>query len=153
MNRVTRKDGFTVSCHLPKQSDFWNVSLQEHTSFDSANPNRVHSQLPTSMRARKMQVNLASTFAHTPSSLSTSLFPKNEIVTHTLITCCPPSGFKIEEAYNKNARGRLFVSLAEVVEFYGYILKTPFHSDLSRQRFVFFFFFSFVIFFAHLSLV
>lgn len=58
-------------------------------------------------------------------------------MTHTLITCCPPSGFKIEEAYNRNARGRLFVTLQEVVEFYGYILKAPFKSDLSRQRFFF----------------
>lgn len=56
------------------------------------------------------------------------------IVTHTLINCCPPSGFKIEESYNKNARGRLFLSLHEVVDFYGYILKTSFCSDLSKQR-------------------
>jgi len=54
-------------------------------------------------------------------------------VTHTLINCVPPSGFKIEESYNRNARGRLFVTLQEVVEFYSYILKTPFRSDLSRQ--------------------
>lgn len=58
------------------------------------------------------------------------------LVTHTLIICCPPSGFKIEEAYNTKARGRLFVSLNEVVEFYGYLLKTPFKSDLSRQRYI-----------------
>jgi hypothetical protein len=55
-------------------------------------------------------------------------------ITHTLITCCPPSGFKIEEAYNTKARGRLFVTLHEVVEFYGYILKAAFRSDLSKQR-------------------
>eukprot|EP01114_Cavostelium_apophysatum_P017825 TRINITY_DN5379_c0_g1_i6.p1 TRINITY_DN5379_c0_g1~~TRINITY_DN5379_c0_g1_i6.p1 ORF type:complete len:1028 (-),score=216.85 TRINITY_DN5379_c0_g1_i6:67-3150(-) len=54
-------------------------------------------------------------------------------VTHTLITACPPSGFKIEEAYNRNARGRLFSTLLEVVEFYNYLLKNPFKSDLSRQ--------------------
>lgn len=57
---------------------------------------------------------------------------KNSI-THTLINCCPPSGFKIEEAYNSNARGRLFVTLNEVVQFYGYILKSPFRSDLAKQ--------------------
>eukprot|EP01119_Soliformovum_irregulare_P004920 TRINITY_DN1612_c0_g1_i3.p1 TRINITY_DN1612_c0_g1~~TRINITY_DN1612_c0_g1_i3.p1 ORF type:complete len:1090 (-),score=261.69 TRINITY_DN1612_c0_g1_i3:218-3487(-) len=54
-------------------------------------------------------------------------------VTHTLIQSCPPSGFKIEEAYNKNARGRLFVTLGQVVDFYSYILKIPFQSDLPRQ--------------------
>lgn len=57
-------------------------------------------------------------------------------VTHTLITCAPPSGFKIEEAYNRSAKGRLFVTLNEIVEFYSYILKLPFRSDLSRQRYI-----------------
>jgi hypothetical protein len=57
-------------------------------------------------------------------------------VTHTLITCAPPSGFKIEEAYNRSAKGRLFVTLNEIVEFYSYILKIPFRSDLSRQRYI-----------------
>eukprot|EP01117_Protostelium_nocturnum_P011598 TRINITY_DN4211_c0_g1_i1.p1 TRINITY_DN4211_c0_g1~~TRINITY_DN4211_c0_g1_i1.p1 ORF type:complete len:1097 (-),score=260.76 TRINITY_DN4211_c0_g1_i1:80-3370(-) len=53
-------------------------------------------------------------------------------VTHTLIACAPPSGFKIEEAYNRNARGRLFATLFEVVDFYNYLLKYTFRSDLSR---------------------
>lgn len=53
-------------------------------------------------------------------------------VTHTLISCAPPSGFKIEEAYNRNARGRLFATLFEVVDFYNYLLKFTLRSDLSR---------------------
>jgi len=52
--------------------------------------------------------------------------------THTLIACAPPSGFKIEEAYQRNARGRLFASLYEVVDFYNYLLKFTLRSDLSR---------------------
>jgi len=57
---------------------------------------------------------------------------RNSVI-HTLIISCPPSGFKIEEAYARNARGRLFASLTEVVEFYSYILQQPFRSDLVRQ--------------------
>jgi hypothetical protein len=59
--------------------------------------------------------------------------PTRTTITHTLIACCPPSGFKIEEAYNDKARGRIFSTLQEVVEFYGYLLRQPFKSDLSRQ--------------------
>ena len=61
------------------------------------------------------------------------------IVTHTLITSSQ-NGFKIDEQYNpNNARGRLFANLNEVVDFYNYILSTPFKSDLSKQKYFFFF--------------
>jgi hypothetical protein len=58
---------------------------------------------------------------------------RGSTVTHTLITSAPPSGFKIEEAHSNIPKGRLFVTIHEVVQFYNYILKVPFKSDLTRQ--------------------
>jgi len=56
-------------------------------------------------------------------------------INHTLIHFCPPNGYSINENDAQGESNRVFNNLESLIRHYNYILKNPFNSTITRERY------------------